>query len=373
MPMNVGIVGCGMIVTPYLRACGESKWLNLAACSDLVEERSAAACDKAAGNGWGSPQVRGYDEILADGEIDFVINLTNPAAHFSLNMRALEAGKHVYAEKPLCVTREEGRRLLETSARNNVRLGCAPDTFLGSGHQTARALLDAGTIGEPSSAALFIAGGGPDDYHETPELFFQHGAGPLFDLGVYSLTDAINLLGPVKKVAGLTKTTFTERTVLTPKNFGRKFKVEVPTHVSASLEFAGGVVGTFIASFDVRGGHHLPHIEVYGAEGTLYVPSPNGFGGRPLLFRAGEADQGWREIEPTHGYGGSSRGIGAADIAAAVAGGRAHRAAGELAFHVLDVGLSIYESADSGKAVEVASSTARPAAFPEGITPDIVD
>jgi len=370
--MNVGIVGCGMIVKPYLRACGESKWLNLAACSDLLEERAAAACAMAAENGWGSPRVRGYEEILADGEIDLVLNLTNPKAHFDLNMRALEAGKHVHAEKPLCVSREEGRELLQCAAGNNVRLGCAPDTFLGSGHQTARALIDDGAIGEPLSITLFFVGGGPDGYHEDPEFFFQAGAGPMFDVGVYCLTDVINLLGAVKKVAGMTSTAWDERTVLSRKKYGRKFKVEVPTHVSASLEFANGTVGTFVTSFDIKGGHHLPRIEIYGTEGTLCVPDPNGFGGKPVLFRTAEADKGWREIEPTHGYGGGNKGIGAADMAAAIAGDRVHRAGGDLAFHVLDVGLSIYESSDSGKAVDVTSSVERPLAFPAGVTPDIV-
>jgi len=373
MPMNVGIVGCGMIVNPYLQACGESRWLNLVACADLVEDRAAAACAKTAENGWGNPDVCSYEEMLADRNVDLVMNLTNPKAHFGLNIRALEAGKHVHAEKPLCVTREEGRRLLDAAGKNNVRLGCAPDTFLGSGHQTARALIDNGAIGEPASVTMFFAGGGPDGYHEDPEFFFQAGAGPLFDVGVYCLTDVINLLGPVQKVSAMAKTTFSERTVLSKKKYGQKFKVEVPTHVSASLEFANGVVGTFVTSFDIKGGHHLPLIEIYGTEGTLCVPDPNGFGGKPAIFRTAEAGSGWQEVEPTHGYGGTSRGIGAADIAAAVAGERTHRATGELAFHVLDVGLAMYESSDSGRAMEVACKLERPPAFPEGVTADISD
>lgn len=373
MAMNVGIVGCGMIVNPYLQSCGESQWLNLTACADLIDERAEAACAKCADNGWGTPAPCTYDDMLADKNIDIVMNLTNPKAHFPLNLRALEAGKHVHAEKPLCVTREEGRHLLEAAEKHKVRLGCAPDTFLGSGHQTARALIDSGAIGEVSSVTLFFVGGGPDGYHEDPEFFFEAGGGPLFDVGVYCLTDVINLLGPVKKVSGMTKITFAERMVLSKKKYGQTISVEVPTHVSASLEFANGVIGTFVTSFDVKGGHHLPLIEVHGSEGSLSVPDPNQFGGKPLILRTAEREKGWQEVEPTHGYGGGCRGIGAADIAAAVANGRAHRASGDLAYHVLDVGLSIYDSADSGKTVNVSSAPERPSALPEGVTADMVD
>jgi len=369
--LNVGIVGCGMIVNPYLKACGESAQLALVACADLIEERAVEACGKYRENGWGEARACSYAEMLQDDGVDLVMNLTNPRAHFALNMQALEAGKHVHAEKPLAVKREEGQRLLDAARKNGVRLGCAPDTFLGSGHQTARAIVDRGDIGEPTAVSLFFCGGGPDGYHQDPEFFFEEGAGPMFDVGVYVLTDTIQLLGPVQRVSALTKKTWEERTILSKKKQGQSMPVLVPTHCTASLAFESGVLGTFIASFDMKGGHHLPHIEIYGTEGTLAVPDPIGFGGKPKLFRPAEREKGWQEIEPTHGYTGNSRGIGAADMAAAVEAGRPHRASGELAYHVLDVGLSVYDSADAGRAVDVASTVARPPAFAEGLVADV--
>ncbi len=368
-----------MIRKPYLRACAESKWLELVACADLIEERAVEACgDYAAlldevGAEGGEAEACGFDDMLASDDIDLIMNITNPKAHYPLNVRALEAGKHVHAEKPLCLTREEGRKLIDTAAANNVRLSCAPDTFLGTGHQTARALIDSGAIGEPTAVTLFFCGGGPDGYHEDPEFFFETGAGPMFDVGVYILTDTIHLLGAVKRVSGFAKKTWEERKVLSKKKYGQPIPVHVPTHCTASLEFESGVLGTMVTSFDMKGAHHLPHIEVYGTEGALLVPDPNQFGGKPEVFRADDRDKGWQAMEATHGYEGNSRGIGGVDLAAAVQNGRAQRAGIELAYHVLDVGLGIYDSADSGAAVELASTAAQPAPMPEGVTGDIED
>jgi predicted dehydrogenase len=371
---NVGLVGCGMIRKPYLQACAESQWLSLAACADLQTERAAQAAREYAEKGLPAPRVCTFDEMLADKQIDLIMNITNPRAHFPINIRALEAGKHVHAEKPLCITREEGKQMIRAARKNRVRLSCAPDTFLGSGHQTARALIDRGDIGVPTAVSLFFVGGGPDGYHEDPELFFQAGAGPMFDVGVYILTAAVNLLGPIKRVCGFSKITFPERTVLSQKKYGQKFRVEVPTHVTASLEFASGVLGTMVTSFDMKGGNHLPRIEVYGTEGTLVAPDPNGFGGKSQILRTTEQAKGWQDIEPAGGYGGKSRGIGAADLSAAVQNKRPQRAGIDLSYHVLDVGLSILESAERGKAVNVRSKVERPQPLsPSAIVADIVD
>ncbi len=371
--LNAGLVGCGMIRTPYLRACGLSEWLNLIACADLIQERAAAACREASENGWGSPVACDYETMLNDENVDIIINITNPSAHHRLNKMAVEAGKHVHSEKPLCSTIEEAADLLRSAARGNTMISCAPDTFLGCGHQTARAAIDAGAIGEPTAASFFFAGAGPDGYHEDPDFFFQTGAGPMLDVGVYSLTQLVTILGAVRNVAGHTKITFPERTVLSAKRHGEKMKVDVPTHVSASLEFESGVVGTFITSFDIKGGHNLPHAEIYGTEGTIALPDPNGFGGRPRLRRADESQAGWRELEPTHGYAGANRGIGAADLAASLHSARPPRASGELAFHVLDAAYSIYQAGATGRCVEVKSSVERPDPMPEGLSDDIVD
>ena len=371
--LNVGLVGCGMIRRAYLQACGESRWLELAACADLLPERARQACGEAAEHGWGTPRACTFEEMLGDPEIGLVLNITNPRAHYPVSLQALEAGKHVFLEKPLSVLRDEGAALLAAARAHHVTLGCAPDTFLGAGHQTARALLDAGAIGVPSSVTLFFAGPGPDGFHQDPELFFQAGAGPMLDIGVYVLTHVVHYLGPVKRVCGFTKITFPERTVLSEKKRGQTFAVEVPTHVTASLEFANGVLGTFLTSFDIKGRHRLPHIEVYGTEGSLSMGDPNVFSETPKLFRPDAAEKEWQDVEATHGYAGGCRGIGAADLAAALHHRRPPRAGGALAQHVLDIALSIYESAASGSFVEVASTAERPALMPAGVTADITD
>jgi predicted dehydrogenase len=334
--------------------------------------RAEAACKTFAEKGWGTPTACSYDEMLLRDDVDLVLNLTNPKVHYDLNRRALEAGKHVHAEKPLTVTREEGRKLLETAATHGRRLGCAPDTFLGTGHQTARALIDAGAIGKPASLTLFMIGRGPDGYHEDPEFFYQAGGGPLFDVGVYYITDAVHLLGPVRRVTGMTKTTFAERTVLSEKKRGRTFPVEVPTHVTGCLEFACGALGTLIASFDNRGSHRLPRIEIHGTEGSLSVPDPNQFGKNPELFRSGEEDKGWQEMPFTHGCSRGCRGLGAAELVAAEASGRPHRTSGALAFHVLDICVALHESAEAGRAVELEPGCEQPAIMPEGVVDDIL-
>jgi len=371
--MNVGMVGCGMVAErQYLPACGALSSLNLVACADLHPERAEAFCRKAAEENCGTPETCTFEEMLARDDIDLVMNLTNPKAHFALNRQALDAGKHVYAEKPLAVTREEGQQLVELAARKGVQLGCAPDTFLGSSHQTARALLDSGTIGTPTAAVLSMVGGGPDGYHDDADLFFQRGAGPLMDNGVYPLTNAVNLLGPVRRVSAMTKITFPERTILKEKRYGEKFKVEVPTHVTAVLEFENGVLGTFINSFDVKGAHHVPRLEIYGTEGSLAMGDPNSFNGAPEIALAADRKAGWQAREETHGYGGRYRGVGGAELANAVAAGRPARASGELAYHVLDICCSIYEAADSGRCVEVQSRVERPDPLPEGVVDDMV-
>lgn len=371
--MRIGLLGCGMIRKQYIQACSQSRWLDIVACTDLITERAQEAAAAYAEAGEETPRVCSFEDMLSADDIDMVLNITNPKAHAPLSLRVLEAGKHVYIEKPLAVTREEGATMLDAARANNVRLGCAPDTFLGCGHQTSRALLDGGAIGDPTAVSLFFAGGGPDGYHEDPELFYQPGAGPMFDIGVYVLTDVVQLLGPVVRVSAMSKRTFEERTVLSEKKRGQTFKVEVPTHVTASLAFDSGVIGTMITSYDMKGAHSLPHIEVYGTTGSLSVPNPNAFNGVPRVFDAADRDAGWQDMPHTHGHATGPRGIGAADMAAAAANKREHRASGELAYHVLDIGLAIYESADKRREVDVASRVTKPSLMPEGVTEDVED
>jgi predicted dehydrogenase len=354
---KVGVIGAGGIFWAYAEGCRGFDALELAAVSDIDEERARAKAQE-----FGVPRACSVAEVLADPEIEIVINLTVPAVHAEVSQAILAAGKHAYSEKPLAVDRSEGQRLLAFAAARGLRIGGAPDTFLGGGHQTCRKLIDDGWIGTPVAGVAFVAGRGPEAWHPNPDFFYTRGGGPLFDMGVYYITALVNLLGPVREVRGVAKASFAERIAGSPEHRGRRIPVEIPTHVTALLEFTGGAVVTFISSFDVWA-NHLPAIEIYGAEGSLSVPDPNGFGGPVRLFRPENED--WRDLPLTHNPH-VQRGIGVADMASALRSGRPHRASGELAYHVLDVMQSIGEASASGGVVTLASSCARPAALPLG-------
>lgn len=363
-PTKVGIIGCGTISGIYFSAGKTFEILDIVACADLDMGRAQA---KAAEFGAKACTV---EELLADPDIKIVINLTVPRAHYQVAMAALNAGKSVHNEKPLAITREEGKEILETAAAKGLRVGCAPDTFLGGGLQTCRKLIDDGWIGEPVGATAFMMGHGPESWHPDPEFYYKIGGGPMFDMGPYYLTALINLLGPVRRVTGSTRITFPERIITSKPKYGTKIKVDVPTHVAGILDFASGAIGTIITSFDVWGAE-LPRIEVYGTEGTLSVPDPNTFGGPVRIKRAGASE--WSEIPLTHGYSQNSRGIGAADMAYALRSGRPHRANGELAYHVLDIMHAFHDAAREGKHIEIQSTCERPAPLPLGLMPGRLD
>ena len=247
------------------------------------------------------------DALVESQEIDLVIDLTIPAAHALVNQRALEAGKHVYTEKPLAVTRDEGLATVALAERMGLRVGSAPDTFLGAGLQTCASLIDEGVIGEPVAAVAFMAGHGPESWHPDPAFFYKKGAGPMFDMGPYYLTALVSLLGPVARISGVARKSFAERIATSEARRGERLPVEVPTHYAATLDFAAGAVATMIISFDVWA-HNLPRIEIYGSEGSLSVPDPNTFGGPVRIRLAGDAE--WREVPLTHPYTENSRGLG---------------------------------------------------------------
>ncbi|MGI8746984.1 MAG: Gfo/Idh/MocA family protein, partial [Deinococcus sp.] len=267
----------------------------------------------------------------------------------------------VYSEKPLAVERGDGQAILRGAAERGLRVGCAPDAFLGAGLQTARELLDAGRIGRPLAASAFFMGSGPESWHPDPDFFYQPGAGPLFDMGPYYLTALVSLLGGVSRVGGSAVTASTQRTIGSGARRGERVPVSVPTHVSAQLGFEAGPVATFIASFDVPASE-LPRMELYGSEGTLSLPDPNTFGG-PLRVR-GQGDDRWETVELTRPFGDNARGIGLADMLDAAACGEPQRASGELAYHVLDVMHTVLDAAEQGRTLEVASRAQRPAALP---------
>ena len=275
-----------------------------------------------------------WTELLADPEIQIVVNLTRPDAHAEIALAALQAGKSVYNEKPLAVSREEAQRLLQAAQDKGLRVGCAPDTFLGAGLQTCRKLIDEGAIGEPVSAAAFFLNHGPEAWHPNPAFFYQPGGGPLFDVGPYYLTALVTLLGPVVRVAGAARISFPERTVGSGPNRGSKIPVRTPTHIAGLLEFASGALGTLFTSFDVWKSS-LPPIEIYGSEGTLSAPDPNTFGGPVRLWRT--RTEAWEEIPLLPGYAENTRSLGVADMAQAIQAGRPHRASGQLGYHVLDL------------------------------------
>ncbi len=363
--VKAGIIGCGNISGIYLKNCsGMFEALELKGCADIIPER---AREKA-----GEFNIRAYeiDELLADPEIRIVINLTVPGAHYDVSMKALEAGKNVYVEKPLSVKREDGREITRLAARKGLLAGGAPDTFLGGGLQTCRKLLDDGWIGRPVGATAFMTGHGPEGWHPNPEFFYKPGGGPLLDMGPYYLTALISLLGPVKRVTGSANISFPERTATCKEKFGQVIKVEVPTHVAGVLDFQCGAVATLITSFDVWGSR-LPRIELYGSEGTLSLPDPNKFEGPVYLKRHDTPD--WREIPLTHSYTDNSRGIGAADMACALLTGRKHRANSEMTFHVLDVMQGILDASASGAHYIPESACERPAALPSGLLPGRLD
>ncbi|OXS58061.1 oxidoreductase [Cohnella sp. CIP 111063] len=357
--LKVGIIGTGNISGIYFNNGKRFESMEVVACADLDVERA-----KAVGQQYG---VRGgsVDELLADPDIQMVINLTIPQAHAPVALQALEAGKHVYTEKPLAATREEGLRVLEAARSKGLRVGGAPDTFLGGGIQTCIKLIEDGEIGTPIGATAFMMGSGPEAWHPNPDFFYQPGGGPLFDMGPYYLTALIALLGPIARVTGSAKISFPERVATSEKLYGKKIKVETPTHIGGLLDFASGPMATLLTSFDINGGSVLPRIELYGSKGTLLVPDPNTFDGPVKLKRAGE--QEWSEIPLTHGKSENARGIGAADMAQAIATGREHRASGDLAYHVLDAMFGILDSSANHAHYAMQSTCRKPAPFPTGL------
>jgi len=355
--VKVGIVGCGNISGIYLKNCTQTfEILEVAACADLIPERAEAKAEE-----FNIPKACSVEELLADPEIQIVLNLTIPKAHAEVCIAALEAGKNVYVEKPLAVTREDGKKILELAKAKDLLVGNAPDTFLGAGLQTCRKLIDDGWIGEPVAATAFMTNHGHESWHPDPEFYYEVGGGPMFDMGPYYLTALVSLVGPIKRVTGSARISFPERVITSQPKYGKRVKVETPTHIAGVFDFENGAVGTIITSFDIWSAQ-LPWIEIYGSEGSLRVPDPNTFGG-PVFVRRRDA-KAWTEIPLTHGYAENSRGIGVADMAYALSSGRAHRANGEMAYHVLDVMHGFLEASEDEAHYDVASSCTRPAALP---------
>ncbi len=358
-PVGVGIIGAGVISKEYLENLTSFPDVRVVAIGDLFEDAAAARAAE-----YGIAKHGGVDAVLGNPDVEIVINLTIPAAHVEVATQAVNAGKHVWSEKPFSLDRESGRRLLKAADAAGVRLGCAPDTFLGAGLQTARRMIERGDIGTPLTALTLLQSPGPESWHPNPAFLFQDGAGPLFDIGPYYLTTLVQTFGSVGRVAALGSKSRETRIIGAGPKAGEAFAVTVPTHVSAILEFEGGESGQSIFSFDSpyeRAGF----VEITGSDATIALPDPNNFDGDIRI--CGPGSDGWTTV-PSLGST-ASRGAGVLEMARAIREGRPHRAQGELAFHILDTMASISESIDTRAFVAVDSSVAPVPALPEDWDP----
>lgn len=342
---GVGIVGAGTISDQYLENLTQFPDLKVVFIADLDEERAASQAEK-----WGVPASGSYEQLLATDDVEIVVNLTIPAVHVEVALQAVAAGKHVWGEKPYALDRESGRQLMEAAKEAGVRVAVAPDTFLGAGLQTALREVRDGAIGQPLTALTLFQVPGPESWHPSPEFLFAKGAGPLFDVGPYYLTTLIQVFGPIRRVAALSSQARSSRTIGSGPKAGTDFVVEVPTHVSALIDFESGASAQSVFSFDSK----LPRagfVEISGAEGTAVFPDPNMFDGETTIH-TGDGDP--RVVEATGSF--FTRGTGVAELAQAIREDRPERVPGELAFHVLDAMASLVEAADSGQFVDVTST-----------------
>ncbi|MEU5646568.1 Gfo/Idh/MocA family protein [Streptomyces milbemycinicus] len=354
-PLNIGIVGAGKISGAYLATLERLTSLRLTAVTDLDRGRAQAVAEQAPGGG--KPTVaESVADLVARDDVDAVLNLTIPAAHAEVALAALGAGKHVYGEKPLAANRKEADAVLEAARTAGLRVGCAPDTVLGTGTQTARKAVDDGLIGRPVAATAFMTTAGHEKWHPDPEFYYQPGGGPLLDMGPYYLSALVHLLGPVVKVTGASSRPRAQRTIGSGPRAGHTFPVEVDTHITGVLEHANGALSTLVMSFDIHAAR-LPRIEVHGTDASLSLPDPNGFDGAVEIHRG----DGWETLPVSAGYPDAGRGVGLADLADALSAGRPHRASAELAAHVLDIMLTLTDAAAQDRALQVTSSCERPA------------
>jgi predicted dehydrogenase len=350
--VKIGVIGCGNISGIYFSNLGKYKPVEVVATADLDIERAKVAAAK-----YGVAKTCSVEQLLADPEIEIVLNLTVPKAHYSVAKAALQAGKNVYNEKPLTVARAEGEEIMGLAKSKGLLVGCAPDTFLGAGLQTCRKIIEDGLIGEPIGANAFMLCHGHESWHPSPEFYYEQGGGPMFDMGPYYLTALVSLMGPVVRVSGSARASFPTRTITSEPKKGKVIPVDTPTHLVGVLDFENGAIGQITTSFDVWASR-LPCIEVYGTEGSMSVPDPNGFGGTVQIRKPGDSD--WQDVTHSHGYAENSRGLGVMDMAYAIRTGRPHRASGELAFHVLDIMHAVHTASDSGKAVELKTALVKP-------------
>jgi predicted dehydrogenase len=380
-PFNIGVIGIGDISDKYINNLKKYNIVNLLACASRGLEKTQK---KAAEFGIPRAYASGR-ELIDDKDVDIVLNLTVPAVHSEYNIAALEAGKHVYSEKPLGTDLEGAKRIMALAKEKGLYVGCAPDTFLGGRLQTCRKLMDDGTIGSVIGGGAYCLYHGVDTFHSSPFFYFKEGAGPLLDIGPYYMTALLSLIGPVKRCSAMAKKTFDQREILGGPYKGDTIDVEVDTHVIGNLEFQNGALVSMITSFDVWDSE-MPRLEIYGTKGTICLndpdplDGPNLFGG-PLLLRTTreyrwydfprpENPADWIEVPVHHRFNSTShkensRGIGLIDMAYAIRDGRKQRAGGEMAYHSLEVMTKMLRSAREGRFFEMESTFSIPAPLPE--------
>ncbi len=363
--LGVGLIGCGNISTAYLELGPLFKGLEIRAVADINMD-AADAQAKAFG-----VKAQTVDDLLASADLDVIVNLTIPAAHFPISKRILEAGKHVYSEKPLVLSLEEGEELRALAARKELRVGCAPDTFLGGAHQLARATIDGGAIGEITSGTCHVMSHGPEDWHPNPDFFYAPGGGPMLDLGPYYIANLINLIGPVKRVGALTSAPMAARPIGSGPRAGETVPVLTPSNIHALLEFENGATVTLSTSWDVWA-HRHGNMELYGSKGSMILPDPNFFGGDiETADSSGEISRlddwphpfGIPNEDHDHGKMANYRTAGLADMAVAIGEGRDHRCSLERTLHGVDVMTSILKSGETGQFVDLSTTCTRPAAL----------
>ena len=349
MTIALGIIGAGNIFPAYLRTLKRSKQFRIVGLADALPNAALARAQES-----GIPALS-IDALLAS-EASIILNLTPPLAHHEIGMKVLAAGKHFFTEKPLAATFAQGKALVALAQRKKLRIGCAPDTVLGAGAQTTRALIDAGTVGAIRHGTAHFMSHGPDHWHPNPAFFYQQGAGPMFDMGVYYLTHLVHHLGPVASVSGSAHTTHTTRVIPFGDNAGKTIEVDVPTHVVCHLSFASGAEIVLTVSFNVWKHAHGP-IELYGDDGSILGHDPNQFGG---IVKFARQQDNWMRVTEKRPYTTNSRGIGLIDMALAIEEGRNHRCNEAMALHVLEVMERSLDAARTGKAQKLSTSCERP-------------
>lgn len=361
--MNVGIIGCGNISAAYMELSSLFKGIKVVACADMS---MAAAEARAKEYGLRAESVEG---LLKADDVDIIVNLTIPAAHYEVSKQIIDAGKHVYSEKPFVLSVKEGKDLMRRATKKGVRVGSAPDTFLGGAHQHARHLIDSGAVGKITGGTCHVMSHGMEDWHPNPDFFFQVGGGPVLDIGPYYVTNLVQLLGPVKKVMAMSSTPSSHRTITSKPRAGEKIKVETPTTIHSLLEFDSGAIITMGTSWDVWH-HDHGNMELYGEDGTLYVPDPNFFGGELQMSKGKKLKAkmpafahalGVPNQEHGQGMMANYRTAGLADMALAIQEDRPHRCSLEMSLHVVDVMVSVLKAGETGRAINLSTTCERPA------------